>query len=228
MKTTSIRLTEEEESALTELAEKMKCRSRYGATSGQPSWRVMLQHLAEGRLTISNPLDKSRKVFINFKRAPGWWKPDENDSMDAAEVAAKYKTTVEILEEKGFVVSGGRIYPGNWKGWKQATAAEPKAVKLRDSKFPVSTVSPPSWLVPAEKDWPAMLVEEAETASGYSRGAMEASGMLLQKTHDGKLIVAWPHDPAWVVAGDDPEPEKEDETEDYDHSSISKMVKSKP
>lgn len=201
MKTTSIRLTEEEENTLTELAEKMKCRSRHGATSGQPSWRVMLQHLAEGRLTISNPLDKSRKVFINFKRAPGWWNPDAEGSMDAAEVAAKYKTTPAILEEKGFVLDGDRIYAGNWKGWK--ATADPKPVKLRDSKFPVSEVSPPSWFVPVEKGWPVMMVEDAEAASGYSRGAMEASGMKLQKTHDGKLIVAWPHDPAYVVSGDE-------------------------
>lgn len=196
MKTTSIRLTDEEESALTELAGRMKCRSRYGATSGQPSWRVMLQHIAEGRLTVSNPLDKSRKVFINFKRAPGWWKPDENDSMDAQEVASKYKTTVEILEEKGFIISNGRAYAGNWKGWN-TKPADAKSTKLRDSKFPVSDVAPPAWFVPESSKRPVMLVEEAEAASGYSRAAMEASGMMLQKTFDGKIVVGWPHDKAW-------------------------------
>ena len=58
MKATSIRLTDYEKDALTALAAKLRCLSRYGATSGQPSWKVMLQHIAEGRLEISNPLEK--------------------------------------------------------------------------------------------------------------------------------------------------------------------------
>lgn len=58
MKATSIRLTDYEKDALTALAAKMKCHTR---ASGKPCWKIMLQHIAEGRLEISNPLEKTAR-----------------------------------------------------------------------------------------------------------------------------------------------------------------------
>jgi len=214
MKTTSIRLTDEEEATLTELAAKMKCRSRYGATSGQPSWRVMLQHLAEGRLTISNPLDKTRKVFINFKKPPGWWKPDENESMLAADVAAKYKTTVEILEEKGFVLDGDRIYAGNWKGWRTAKADEKQESKVKESPascgedempdVPPLMLATPDWFVRLPKMM-AMPLTQAIESSGMDRDEMELHGLVIKKIN-GQQFVSGPPGSEWADSDDSAAP----------------------
>lgn len=207
MKTTSIRLTDDEEAILTRLAEKMNCRSRYGATSGQPSWRVMLQHLAEGRLKISNPLDKSRAVFVNFKRPPGWWKPDADGSMPAADVAAKYKTTVEILEEKGFVVDGDRIFAGNWKGWRdvaattssKATNQHPEEAIFEAQaarRIELAKTPTPDWFVRCP-GMMAMVLEDAVEASGMERDEMEANGMII-RCISGCDVVSGPAGSEWA------------------------------
>ena len=47
-KTTTIRLTDEEQRALTEIAAQSGCTLR----NGKPSWRKMLQQIAAGRFTI--------------------------------------------------------------------------------------------------------------------------------------------------------------------------------
>lgn len=198
MKSTSVRLTDEEEEILLQIADRLKCRSRYGATSGQPSWRVMLQHLAEGRLKISNPQDKTRNLFINFTKPPGWWRPDEQNAMDAAFVAAAYKTTLDVLVEKGFVLVGDRIFPGNWKAWNgKAGATAAKSVKLSESMIAPSMVVPPGWFVASEEMPGSMLATDAETASGHTFGALEKSGLVVFVAGNGKAYVTGPRDSQW-------------------------------
>lgn len=211
MKTTSIRLTDNEEMALNQLATKFRCHSRYGATSGQPSWRVMLQHIAEGRLIVSNPMDKTRKVFVNFKRPPGWWRPDEDGGMLAALVARNYKTTVEILEEKDFVLSGDRIFPGNWKNWQpRETKITPPAAKnddllaIAEATLPAVhplMMEPPSWFARLP-GMTAMPLAAAKTASRMEQSEMEAHGIRIKKI-SGNLYVTGPKNSEWDVDSDD-------------------------
>lgn len=198
MKSTSIRLTDDRESALVETAARLKCFS----SSGNPSWRVMLQMIADGFLTISNPNDKTRKVFINFKRPPGWWKPDEKGAMDAEDIAAKYKTTVAILEEKGFVVDGDRIYAGNWKGWNPAPAKE-KAEKgaaadeeVRPPLPPPLAMDRPAWFTPFPTGLCAMDANEASKLSGYNFDEMKFMGMRVRKV-SGQVLVSGPPGSEW-------------------------------
>lgn len=205
MKATSIRLTDKRESVLTETAKRLKCFS----AAGNPSWRVMLQMLADGFLTISNPQDKTRQIFINFKRPPGWWNPDEKESMPAAEVAKKYKTTVEILEEKGFVVDGDRIYAGNWKGWR--TAVETKKEKSTSNPSPDpspifaanlerAAMPRPDWFRLSPTGRALMPIPDAESASGESVDEMVANGYRII-THNGQKFLTAPAGAEWDCDG---------------------------
>lgn len=135
----------------------------------------MLTLIAAGRLYVSDPTDRTRRLYINFARPPGWWKPDASNSMDADWVASKYKTTVAILEEKGFVVSDRRIYPGNWKAWNK-----PAAVKLLKTPPTLHPTTPPPWWKPGADG--TMEVGAAEIASGVTRIALEEAGMIVGAT----------------------------------------------
>lgn len=48
----SIRLTPEEETKLKAIAKKSGSLSRHGKTTGQPSWRILVQDIAAGRVVV--------------------------------------------------------------------------------------------------------------------------------------------------------------------------------
>lgn len=206
MKATSIRLNDKREASLTDLARRLGCE----ASSGQPSWRVMLSMIADGFLKVSNPMNRTQQVFINFKRPPGWWKPDENESMLAADVAKKYKTTVEILEEKGFVIDGDRIFPGNWKGWrpeaeakkKKSSSATPPAAddesfrRNLERNLERSAIPEPDWFVRSPVGAAVMLLEEAMVASKMEADEIVAHGFQIID-HNGQRLVTGPAGSDW-------------------------------
>lgn len=195
MITTSIRLTAPEVESLQNIATKLRCHSRHGATSGEPSWRIMVQHLAQGRLIIIDPLQKSLKLFVNFQRPPGWWVPDERGAMLAVDVAKKYKTTVEILEEKGFVLDGEWIFPGPWKGWACAkTAPQPPTPTLPE--IDLSTIPEPEWFIRSPIGAPVMRVPDAMEQSGESVTEIVANGAR-EITVNGMKLITGPVGSSW-------------------------------
>lgn len=54
-----IRLSDEHISVLTKLASDMNCLASTGPTARQPSWRVFVRRIAEGKLTVQ-PTDTDK------------------------------------------------------------------------------------------------------------------------------------------------------------------------
>jgi hypothetical protein len=206
MKATSIRLTDHEEEFLTNLSAELRCFSRYGATSGQPSWRVMLQHIAEGRLRVSNPMDKTRQLYINFKKPPTWWAPDSEWAMDADYVAARYKASVEDLVGKGFFLLPGNRLQGDWKSWKKTiaptTTATPPAAddkSLRQNlerSLERSDIPEPDWFVRSPIGAPLMPLEAAIKASNMEKDEIEDNGLRIIN-RNGQKFVTGPEGSTW-------------------------------
>jgi hypothetical protein len=172
MKTTSIRFTDEEEAALNRLAKSYGCFSRYGKTSGEPSWRVMFQLVASGRLHLVDPLKK--KVFLNFKKPPGWWRPDGEGSMLVTEVKKHCKKwTIEELETAGMEIDGDRI-TAPWKAWKNPG----------ETKIPPCPGPPPPWWV--DQGGRAMRIED----TGMELEELLAIGLV--DMNDGRVAALWP------------------------------------
>lgn len=166
-----IHLSPSEKESLLALAEKFHCYAGSGRAAGSPSYRVLLQRIADGRLRITDPL--APKVFISFKYAPKWWKPDANNSMPADDVAANFGVPIETLIEKGFIKEGDRLR-AKWK---------PYAFKAGVDDVFEPMMTAPDWFVPGERN--LMPVADAVKASGMNAAAMMKHGI---RVIDGEFV----------------------------------------
>lgn len=111
-----IRLTPTQCERLTNIAEKLHCRSGAGPTFGMPSWRVMVAGIADGVLVVRNPSDKSAKAERRERRkqrrekrsqapaipgAPDWWKPWYGNAMGQEHAMRVSGITASELVELG-------------------------------------------------------------------------------------------------------------------------------
>lgn len=130
----SIKLSREQIGKLNSIAATHSAHARTGPTSGEPSWRVLVSDIADGRLTVKDPTKrwepkekKKRKGFRPHPRfAAKWWKPSEMDDMPTADAVSASGYTVEELVAGGMrLVDDGKnlITPSDWSGWawKEAT-----------------------------------------------------------------------------------------------------------
>ena len=163
MKTTTktIRLTNAEEQILEQMALELGCIVR---TSGHPSWRVLVQDIANGRLQIQprgnhfarkgtpppppkvappqKPAqgDKPRVFRLWAKFPPKWWRPGVDACMPKEVVMAESKRTLEELLAAGMVDAGPDLtIPPKWFGWwrrvpREAVASAPAEAVEKPSK----------------------------------------------------------------------------------------------
>ena len=125
---TALRLSPAQIAKLTSIAATHGTLSRTGPTSGNPSWRVLIADIADGRLTVKDPAKrwepkqkKKRKPFRAHPRFPAkWWRPSEMDDMPTADALAASGYPLEELVAAGLkVVDDGRnlITPPEWTAW---------------------------------------------------------------------------------------------------------------
>lgn len=163
-----IMLSAEEKAALLKIAEKAGCKARCGPTAGQPSFRVMLQMMAEGRFVLYDKLKprekKKRRGATAVPGAPAWWRPFYGNAV-------------------------GREY-----ALKKASREELLALGLRFEinpmlKTPDIVVGKPEWpapFVPTRPHWwwsprnGKMTVADAVEQSGLTVDAMIAGGMVVE------------------------------------------------
>lgn len=140
-----IHLSEPERDALLAIADEHDCRAKSGATAGSPSFRILIQDIASGRLAVvqrkagdtpksgATPKAKGEKKpwkgFWKFRAK--WWKPIDDSTMMVDDAVAASGMTVEQLVGGGLELSDCGQWlapPDRWKGWKyrkaDAVAAE--------------------------------------------------------------------------------------------------------
>ena len=177
----SIRLSDSQLTYLQEQSAFYECVSRHGITAGEPSWRILIQEIATGRIGIYDRTKKREKkrqpLTLDPHKAPAWWTPWPKSKVPNA-MGAKYavkasKHTTADLEAAGLVLlpEGG---PGNGPllvglpGWVSA----PQSIPTDD--------------VPACPDWweadsgDGMTLINAEERSGLSREEIEAMGIMVR------------------------------------------------
>lgn len=177
----SIRLSDKQLAHLNEQAEVFECHSRHGVTAGVPSWRVLIQDIAAGRIGVYDRAKKREKkrqpLTLDPHKAPAWWAPWSKSKVPNA-MGAKYaakasKCTAADLEAAGLALlpEGG---PGNGPllvglpGWSSESQATPN-----DD-------------VPAMPDWweadsgDCMTLTNAEERSGLSRAEIETMGIMVR------------------------------------------------
>lgn len=129
--TSSIRLSAKQLEKLNSIATVHGTLSRTGATTGEPSWRVLIADIADGRLTVKDPAKrwepkepkekKKRKPFRAHPRFPAkWWHPTEMDDMPVADALDASGYPLDELVAAGLiVVDDGKnlIAPADWSGW---------------------------------------------------------------------------------------------------------------
>lgn len=126
----SIKLSRDQIGKLNDIAATHSALARTGPTSGEPSWRVLVSDIADGRLTVKDPAKrwepkqkkkKEKRPFNPHPRfAAKWWKPSEMDDMPTAAAVEASGYPVEELTAKGLVlVDDGKnlIAPSDWSGW---------------------------------------------------------------------------------------------------------------
>jgi hypothetical protein len=156
---TGILLSPDEESRLLAIAKRHRCYSRHGRTSGEPSWRVLMRDIADGRLTVGSPRSnaevtpehKQEKPFIFHENSPPkWW----NLEMTIEAMTQKTKLTAEQLTAAGFGITGEFVIPPT--GWRKWGA-------------------PPSWWV-ENPESSGMMLADAIRASGMPEEQLVAAG----------------------------------------------------
>ena len=129
--TSTIRLSAKQLEKLNSIAAAHGTLSRSGATSGEPSWRVLISAIADGTLTVKDPTKrwepkepkekKKRKPFRAHPRFPSkWWHPTEMDDMPVADALDASGYPLDELVAAGLiVVDDGKnlIAPADWSGW---------------------------------------------------------------------------------------------------------------
>ncbi len=130
-----IHLSEPERQALLAIAEAHDCNARSGATAGEPSYRILIQEIAAGRLSVisrRNAEGDSAKKEKKGKKEKGpwkgfwkfrakWWEPtNEKSTMMTDEAVEASGMTVDQLTGGGLIlVADGAMLqcPDRWKGW---------------------------------------------------------------------------------------------------------------
>jgi hypothetical protein len=120
---TGILLSPDEESRLLAIAKRHRCYSRHGRTSGEPSWRVLIHDIADGRLTVGSQRaavapehhQEDRKSFIFHENSPPkWW----NLEMTVEAMTQKTKLAPEQIAAAGFRLDGEFVAPPiGWRKW---------------------------------------------------------------------------------------------------------------
>lgn len=126
----SIKLSPDQIGKLNGIAATLNTLSRTGPTSGNPSWRVLVAEIADGRLTVKDPRapwvprqkkGRERKPFKAHPRfSPRWWKPTPTDDMPTDLALEESKYTLDELLSGGLIaVDDGKnlIAPPEWSGW---------------------------------------------------------------------------------------------------------------
>lgn len=151
-------MSTEEEAALLAIAKKHRSLSRHGRTSGEPSWRVLIHDIAEGRLAVVSAT--SRQVAPEHKKAesrefkfhqnspPKWWQ----SGMKVEDLIQKTGMPSEKLAELGFGVDQFATPPFGWRKWGAV----------------------PSWWVEGESA--GMPLADAIAASGMTAKQLVAAG----------------------------------------------------
>jgi len=123
---TGLLLSSDEEARLLAIAKKHRSLSRHGRTSGEPSWRVLIHDIAEGRLAVVSatrahaaPEHKQKiatKPFVFHRTAPPrWW----NDEITPDELSQKTGMDAEQLTEEGFGTAAEfATPPAGWDAWR--------------------------------------------------------------------------------------------------------------
>lgn len=159
-------LSDAEEARLNALAKRHRCLSRHGVTAGQPSWRTMLQDIAQGYLVVVRPDAKSapadrageREFSFHENSPPKWWDASEG-LMNVHDLEKKTGATREKLESVGFRIGGSTARPPvGWTKW--------------------ATVPAPAWWVDRD-DRAGMSLEEAKKVSGLDEVGLEAMGLTI-------------------------------------------------
>lgn len=136
-KAEKILMSAEEKQALLKMAESLGCVARTGPSAGKPSFRIMLQQMAEGRFIMYDKLKpRKKKEWAKKKKsaipgAPPWWKPFYGNAMG-----------IEYAMEKSGMTHDELVAAG----WR---------VEINESlKHPTVVVGKPEWPAPIVKTRP--------------------------------------------------------------------------
>lgn len=179
MKNHSLRLSPAHVAALQSEAERLECISRHGKTAGVPSWRILVQEIAAGKLSVcaTRRRKKSSKppgLRLDPTTPPDWWAPWAKSPvpnvMGLKFALKRSKRTAAELEAAGLIVApeggpGNHGLVGGLPGWVGVIA----------TTVPDDTPARPAWWLADSGD--CMSLALAEERSGMSRASIEATGM---------------------------------------------------
>lgn len=150
-----IHLSESERNALLAIAGEHDCRAKSGVTAGSPSFRILIQDIASGRLGVISrkPGDSTKAVTASkvkgekkpwkgfWKFRAKWWKPIDDSTMMVDDAVAASGMTVDQLVAGGLGLSEcGQwlVPPDRWKGWKWRKTDAPDVAPTDELQPPTS------------------------------------------------------------------------------------------
>lgn len=171
-----ILLSPAEKEALNKIAGKAGCFARSGPTAGQPSFRVLMQVMAEGRFVLYDKLKPREKKKRRARSGIGWWKPFYGNA-----AGLDWALKASGLDRQGLLDLGMKLHTNPFLKTPDVVVA-PIAWGL-----PAANPSRPYWFWNPRSD-NAMVLSEVVSLTGMT--ADQLAGIGLDADSELDLLIA--------------------------------------